>query len=500
MHTARHLTATMADVIVIGGGVNGTAIARDAAGRGYSVTLLEQGDLAQATSSASTKLIHGGLRYLEQGHIWLVRKALKEREILLKSAPHIIWPLRFVLPLAAQSRPQWMIRSGLKLYDHLAKRDVLPESEALNLTQHELGQPLSPGYTQGFAYSDCWVDDARLVVLQAVDAARNNARIHTRTQVTEIIPDNGTWRVHTQGGHTYRARMVINAAGPWVQSLANLVETQATAPHVRLVRGSHIVVNALHEGDQAFILQQPDGRIVFAIPYEGRFTLIGTTDIDHGTNPNAPAICTPDEITYLCAAVNRYFKTLITPQDVVWHYSGVRPLFDKGHGKAQAASRDYHVHTHAQAGAPMVSVYGGKITTCRVLAEDVCKSIEKHLGARARSWTARGQLPGGAITEGDFVNFLDDLVGMYPWLEGDILFRYARCYGSLAGYILQGATSRASLGRDFGCGVFEAELQYLKSREWARTSHDILWRRSKLGLHITPETRAAIKDYMGEGA
>lgn len=487
------------DLAIIGGGVNGTAIARDAAGRGFSVVLLERGDLASGTSSASTKLIHGGLRYLEYGELRLVKKALAEREVFLNTAPHIVSPLRFVLPLAHGARPAWMVKIGLGLYDHLARRDVLPDSQQLDLSQHAFGKSLFGNTQVGFAYSDCWVDDSRLVVLQAIDALRNGAHIHTRTGVRDLTPSDGGWEIETDSNHRVSARMVINAAGPWVRQLLDKNGLASTlSPKVRLVRGSHIVVPAIYTGEQAYLLQQPDHRIVFAIPYEGKFTLIGTTDIEHIEGVDVPPVCTPAEAEYLCGAVNRFFTKQIQLSQIVWSYSGVRPLFDDGRGKAAAVTRDYHLYTQTHAGAPMLSVYGGKITTARALAETAMKDIETALGIKAGPWTNHVPLPGGDIIENDFDEFLGDMAGIYYWFDVDNLVRYARSYGTWMTRILGRAERYAQLGRSFGGGLYEAEVEYLRGVEWARTSEDILWRRSKLGLHTGPETLASLKRHLGE--
>lgn len=486
------------DLAIIGGGVNGTAIARDAAGRGHSVVLLERGDLGGATSSASTKLIHGGLRYLEYGELRLVKKALAEREVFLKAAPHIVWPMRFVLPLPDGARAPWMVRLGLGLYDHLARRDVLPNAETIN-DGHTYLQPLFGNLRGCFAYSDCWVDDARLVILQALDAQRQGAEIWPRTGVRDLTPNNGLWEIETDTDRRIHARMVVNASGPWVRKLldANGL-ADAKTPKVRLVRGSHIVVPAVYDGDQSYLLQQPDGRIVFAIPYEKRFTLIGTTDVEHEGGPDLPPACTQNEAEYLCDAVNRHFIKQTLPAHIVWSYSGVRPLFDDGRGKAAAVTRDYHFHMGSHAGARILSVYGGKITTARQLAEAAMEKIEPVIGEKACPWTSGGILPGGDMVDGDFTEFLADMAAHYHWFEAEDLWRYARAYGTWLPQILGRATATEQLGRNFGGGLFEAEVDYLRSVEWARTSEDILWRRTKLGLHVGADTVSALRRYMGE--
>lgn len=486
------------DIAIIGGGVNGTAIARDAAGRGYSVVLFERGDLASATSSSSTKLIHGGLRYLEYGELRLVQKALREREVFLKTAPHIVAPMRFVLPLSENTRKPWIIRLGLGLYDHLARRDVLADSENIDFTKHPFGEPLFGNFQRGFAYSDCWVDDARLVVLQAVDAARNGAHIYTRLPVRDITPHSGGWDIETENNARVHARMVINAGGPWVRRV--LEQNGLTAPNtprVRLVRGSHIVVPAIFAGDQAYLLQQPDGRVVFAIPYENKFTLIGTTDVDHAALDEKP-ICSAEEAAYLCDASNRFFSRQIAPMDIVWTYAGIRPLFDDGKGKAASVTRDYQLYNQRLDNAPLLSVYGGKITTARALADRAMDYIGRDIGWRAGSWTANVPLPGGDMLEGDFAEFVGDIAAMYPGLEAEMLLRQARAYGTWMTRFLGAAQKSSDLGRDFGGGLFEAEVEYMRNVEWARTAEDILWRRSKIGLHTGPDTLAALKRHLGE--
>jgi glycerol-3-phosphate dehydrogenase len=497
-HTT-NIAHSIYDVAIIGGGVNGTAIARDLAGRGHKVVLLEGGDLGAATSSASTKLIHGGLRYLEYGELRLVKKALIEREVFLKSAPHIVWPMRFVLPLNKQSRPSWMVKIGLGLYDHLARRDVIPNSEQLKSPEHVFRKILRDNASDCFAYSDCWVDDARLVVLQAMDAQRQGADIRVRTGVRFINPIAQGWAIQTDTGEHLAARMVVNATGPWVRQFLDQNNlTQANTPDVRLVRGSHIIVPALYEGEQSYLLQQPDGRVVFAIPYEEKFTLIGTTDVEHTGGADVQPVCTPEEAMYLCDAVNRYFINQINTGQILFSYSGVRPLFDDGRGKAAAVTRDYHLHTASHAGSKIMSVFGGKITTARALAEHATNEIQKIIGHKAGPWTSQGVLPGGDMVESDFPEFLGDMAAVYTWFEAENLYRYARCYGTYLTRILGHKTNPDQLGINFGGGLFEAEVNYLINNEWARTADDILWRRTKLGLHVTPETVNALKRYLGE--
>jgi len=470
------------DLCVIGGGINGAGIARDAAGRGLSVLLVEQGDLAGATSSASTKLIHGGLRYLEYFEFGLVRHALQEREVLLGLAPHIIKPLEFVLPHDNSLRPAWMIRLGLLLYDYLGKRQTLPASKRITLK----GGPLEDRYVTGFSYADCWVDDSRLVVLNAMSAAECGAKILTRTKCEKLQPDrkNNCWTIHLQDNVKMTARMVVNAAGPWVRELLEQSNLAGTAvPLIRLVKGSHIIVKRMYEGNHAYILQQPDRRIVFAIPYENEFTLIGTTEAEFRGNPY-DAIATSDEIRYLCEAVNRSFRAKTKPEDVLWTYSGVRPLLDDGDLKATAVTRDYKLVYDDSNGPPIMSVFGGKITTYRHLAEEAVNHLSGMEG-----WTAGKVLPGGNIP--DFDTFLADKIKQHNSFPAELIRRYARSYGRRMDRFLKGPA-----GIDFGGGLYEAEVRYLVENEWARTAEDILWRRSKLGLHTPPETAENLDSFL----
>jgi len=490
------------DLLVIGGGINGAGIARDAAGRGLKVVLVEQSDLASATSSASTKLIHGGLRYLEYGEFRLVREALIERERLLGLAPHIIWPLRFVLPHPPGLRPAWMIRLGLFLYDHLGGRQRLPKSHAVDLTRDPRGAGLDPSITRGYVYSDCWVEDARLVVLNALDAAERGAEILTRTRfvTAEKAGDHWVATLEDVGDGTRRrieAPILVNAAGPWVGEVLRqrLGDPAGKAP--RLVKGSHIVVPRLFEGDHAYILQNPDKRIVFAVPYEGKFTLVGTTDIPYQADPGQVAI-DPDETAYLTETVSRYFKRKVTPADVVWAYSGVRPLYDDAAANASAVTRDYVLDVQGAKGEPvLLSIFGGKITTFRRLAEHALEKLEPFLASPTRAWTATAPLPGGDLPGADFEAFLARLQRTRPWLPADLARRLARAYGSRVERLLGDATDLPGLGQDFGGGLTQAEVTYLRDQEWARTAEDVLWRRSKLGLHVPPATRDALRAFFG---
>jgi glycerol-3-phosphate dehydrogenase len=490
--------SVVADLLIVGGGVNGAGIARDAVGRGMSVVLCEQGDLAGATSSASTKLIHGGLRYLEYYEFRLVREALQEREVLLRAAPHIIWPLRFVLPHDSSMRPAWMVRIGLFLYDHLGKRKLLPGSHGVDLTSAPAGKPLSGGFTKAFEYSDCWVEDSRLVVLNAMDAKARGAEILTRTRCEKAERRDGLWEatlvdVTTGATRTVRARALVNAAGPWVREMIAKRTGVTVDKSVRLVKGSHIVVPKMFEGEHAYIFQNDDRRIVFAIPYERDFTLIGTTDLDYSGDPGAVAI-SQDEIAYMCRAVSRYFAKPVRESDVVWTYSGVRPLFDDASGNASAVTRDYVLEMDEPAGqAPMLSIFGGKITTFRRLAEEATEKLGKALGKSGATWTADAPLPGGDIANADFAGFLTGLKRSRPWLPDALALRLARAYGTRVERLLGDAKGLGDLGIDFGGGVFEAELDYAAREEFAMTGDDFLWRRSKLGLHLD----AAIRDAIG---
>ena len=504
------------DVLVVGGGVNGAGIARDLAGRGARVLLCEKDDLASHTSSASTKLIHGGLRYLEYREFGLVRKALGEREVLLKGAPHIMWPLRFVMPHdpgPRAMRPVWMIRLGLFLYDHLARREVLPGSRTVDLRRHPAGAPLDPRFTRGFVYSDGWVEDARLVVLCAVDAAARGATVLTRTACVDAVRRGGGWQVRLQGpggAREVRARALVNAAGPWAARFLVEQAHAAGTRHLRLVRGSHIVVPKLFDHDHAYLFQIADGRIVFAIPYEGEFTLIGTTDVEH-QGAIGEARADPEEIAYLCAEASRYFAVPVRPEDVVWTYSGVRPLLDDESGNPAAVTRDYRLELDRADGAPLLSVWGGKITTFRKLAEEAAERLLPVLAASAPlgpAWTAHSPLPGGdlrawlgadapppAAVAATFERFAAALAGRFPAAPGAVVRRLARAYGTRAEAILRGG-----LGDEVAPGVFAAELHHLRDEEWACTGTDVLWRRSKLGLHLGADERAAVDAWMAAAA
>jgi len=487
------------DVFIVGGGINGVGIARDAAGRGLSVVLCEKDDLASHTSSASSKLIHGGLRYLEHYEFGLVRKALTEREVLLRAAPHLIRPLRFVLPHDQGQRPAWIIRIGLFLYDHLARRTLLPASCNVDLRRHETGLPLKDRLTRGFMYSDGWVDDARLVVLNAIDAAEKGARILTRTRCDRVVRQSGGWRAILHDAHgavtEVTARCLINACGPWAGHFLHSCAPQSSVKTVRLVKGSHIVVKRLFEHDHAYIFQHSDGRIVFAIPYERDFTLIGTTDIEYHGDPDSVTI-DADEIAYLCALSNRYFRKSIAPDAVVWSYAGVRPLVEDGTTSAADVTRDYRLEFDT-AGAPLLSIFGGKITTFRRLAQQAVDLIAAPLANTHGHWTEHHCLPGGdpfgpqpvnrSVLE--FQGYVQHLQQRYAWLAPQLVARYAQAYGTRIAILLAQRHCLKDLGQEIAPGLFAAEVDYWMRHEWATCADDMLWRRSKLGLHLPGNTQ-----------
>ncbi len=485
------------DLVVVGGGVNGAGVACDAAGRGLKVLLCEAGDLACATSSASSKLIHGGLRYLEHYAFGLVREALGEREILLANAPHIVWPLRFVLPHTAASRPRWMLRAGLFLYDHLARRRRIPASQSVDLKASPLGAVLQPQIRHGFAYWDCWVDDARLVVLNARAAADRGADVRTRTRFAGARAQDGGWCVRLTDAASgdvceVHARAIVNAAGPWTASVLGAIDgvriDGARLPGVRLVKGSHIVVPRLVPGEDALILQNADGRVVFVLPFETDFSLIGTTDVAFDGDPRHVSIDAA-EIDYLAAAVSGYLARPITRDDVVWCYAGVRPLYDDDDGKpAQEVSRDYHLDVReGPGGAMVVSVFGGKITTYRHLAEEVMGRLAPILGHAGPAWTAHAPLPGGDIADGDVTRLIARLGETYSGLPLALVMALVRRHGSETARVLGDARTVADLGAHVGHDLYAREVAYLKEREWARTPEDVLWRRTKAGLHLDAE-------------
>jgi glycerol-3-phosphate dehydrogenase len=485
------------DLAVIGGGVNGAGIARDAAGRGATVLLLEAGDLAGGTSSASTKLIHGGLRYLEHYEFALVRESLGERERLWAIAPHIIWPMRFVLPYVKGLRPVWLLRLGLWLYDHIGGRRLLPKTRTVALERHPAGAPLRDGHAAGFEYSDCWVDDARLVVLNAVDAAEHGATVLTRTPMTAARREGEHWLIETPAGQ-FRASALINAGGPAVTTVLGAI-SEPTDFAMRLVRGSHIVVRKLFDHSYAYFFQLPDGRIFFAIPYEEQFTLIGTTDAEHN-GPLDHVEASAAEIEYLCEGVNRYFAHAITPADVVWSFAGVRPLIDDGSGRPEAATRGYRLDLSApDEGAPLLSVYGGKITTYRHLAEEAVDLLAPRLTALSGpAWTASRPLPGGDFAVDGVRELAAQLQALHPFLTDHEALRIARAYGTRAHDWLGDAKDRADVGIDFGAGLSQAEVDYLRRVEWARTAEDVLWRRTKMGLRLDAAQVAGLADYLAD--
>ncbi len=508
------------DVFIIGGGVNGCGIARDAAGRGLKVGLAEMNDLAGGTSSSSTKLFHGGLRYLEYFEFRLVREALIERETLLSAMPHISWPLRFVLPFHAEMRfdaetptsrlltrvmpwmkgrrPVWLLRLGLFLYDSLGSRKLLPGTASIDLTTAPEGRPLQKAYQRAFEYSDCWVDDSRLVVLNARDATARGATILTRTKVVAATAQDGIWSVTLESGgtrSTVQARALVNAGGPWGGIVAHDLADGTGKDTVRLVRGSHIVTRKLYDHDKCYFFQGPDGRIIFAIPYEQDFTLIGTTDKDHDT-PDSPPTCTDEEKTYLLEFANRFFETPVTEEDIVWTYSGVRPLYDDGASSATAATREYVLKLDDTTGAPIVNVFGGKITTYRRLAEAVLAKLGTVLDGTGADWTAGVPLPGGDFPVDGVAKLGNDLKTQFAFLDERWAGRLVRMYGTDAARMLDGARGRNDLGEDFGATITARELDWAVDKEWARTGEDFLWRRSKLGLQLDAAGAARVDAYI----
>ncbi len=487
------------DLAIIGGGINGAGIARDAAGRGARVLLLEAGDLAQGTSSASTKLIHGGLRYLEHREFALVREALREREALWKIAPHLIRPMRFVLPYAPGLRPRWLLRLGLFLYDHIGGRKLLPATDSIDLTTHPAGKSLRPGITKGFEYSDGWVDDARLVVLNALDAVERGATVLTRTPLMAARREGDVWLLDTPQGQ-FRARGLVNAAGP---AVLEVMGRAGEAPDyaMRLVRGSHVVVPKLFDHPYAYFFQLADGRIFFAIPYEDDFTLIGTTDADH-TGPLTHVKASAEEIAYLCEAASSYFAKGVTPADVVWSYAGVRPLIEDQSGKPEEATRGYRLElSEPEDGAVLLAIYGGKITTYRHLAEEAVDLLATQLSAlHGPAWTCDKPLPGGDFARGGTEALAASYAVRHPFLDNNEALRIARAYGTRAARWLGEAQLRSDLGTDFGNGLSAAELAYLRQVEWACTAQDVLWRRTKLGLRFTAEQVAVLEAALAEKA
>jgi glycerol-3-phosphate dehydrogenase len=491
------------DLLVIGGGINGTGIARDAVGRGLTVALVEQSDLASATSSAATKLIHGGLRYLEFFEFRLVREALMERERLLGIAPHIIRPLEFVWPHVAALRPRWQIRLGLFLYDHLGSRKRLPSSRSVRIAGTHYGAPLQPSIRRGFTYADCWADDSRLVALNALDAAERGATIHTRTRFLAAQPGRGHWIAEctqraTGRRFTIRARAIVNAAGPWVeQSLSRVAGVPPSMTQVRLVKGSHIVVPKLYEGDHAYTLQNVDGRVIFMIPYEDEYTVVGTTDLEYEGDP-AQVRISEDEVHYLCDAANRYLRKPIGPADVRWTYSGVRPLLDDEAANVSKVTRDYRLElTQTHDGLAFLSIFGGKITTYRKLAEAALEKLRPIIGGSPRDWTDQSPLPGGDIPRGDFPAFVASVRERWSFLPAEWALRLARAYGTRIANVLGNASRLEDLGTHFGAGLTQAEIEYVRKHEWAVTAEDVLWRRTKRGLHMKQSERDAVLRFLG---
>lgn len=514
-------TANPVDIFIVGGGINGCGIARDAAGRGLTVALAEKDDLAAATSSASTKLFHGGLRYLEQFEFRLVRESLRERETLLTAMPHISWPLRFVMPYHGDMRfastaalarllkwtmpwlngrrPAWLLRLGLFIYDHLGGRKILPGTESIALAHDPRGAPLQARFAKGFEYSDCWVEDSRLVVLNARDARRRGATIMTRTKVIGATVKSGLWHItleDTMSGHRSQicAKTMINAAGPWVASLANTVTSQPTQAKLRLVRGSHIITKQLYTHDRAYFLQGTDGRIIFTIPYEQDYTLIGTTDVAHA-DAAEPPVCSPEEEEYLLTFVSRYFAKPVSQDDIVARFSGVRPLYDDGANSASTTTRDYVLQLDNTAGAPMLNIFGGKITTFRKLAESVLQEIAAFHPDAGTPWTAGVALPGGDFPVDGYDDLLASFSRRYPFLAPAVLRRLLRTYGTEVPAVLGDAQTLAALGDHFGAGIYAAELQWSQAHEFTQTAEDFLWRRTKLGLRVTADQQQAIAHY-----
>ncbi|MBV1864930.1 MAG: glycerol-3-phosphate dehydrogenase [Rhodobacteraceae bacterium] len=508
------------DLFVIGGGINGVGIARDAVGRGLSVTLAEMGDLASATSSASTKMFHGGLRYLEYFEVGLVRKALIEREVLLSAMPHISWPMRFVLPYHKDQRfegetptsklmnivmpwmrgrrPAWLIRLGLFMYDNLGGRKILPATRTVDLKSDPVGAPLKEKYAKAFEYSDCWVEDSRLVVLNARDAELRGAQIWIRTKVTRAERVGDLWEITTEsavGEKITKARMIVNSGGPWVGDIIRKVAHFNSTAGVRLVRGSHIVTGKLFDHDKGYFFQGTDGRIIFAIPYESDFTLIGTTDKDHGDADITPE-CTDEERDYLCRFASEYFKRPVSADDVVWSYSGVRPLYDDGASSASAATRDYVLTVNQTGGAPILNVFGGKITTYRKLAEHALAEIAPFFPGLTGDWTAGVALPGGDFPVDGVAVLISDLQISYPFLNDFTVKRLVRAYGTNARKMLGDAETSADLGQDFGVGLMQNEVRWLMQNEYAQRAEDVVWRRNKLGLRMTKRQIAVLDDWM----
>lgn len=483
------------DLLIVGGGINGAGIARDAAGRGLSVMLVEKDDLAQHTSSASTKLVHGGLRYLEHYEFRLVRESLKEREVLLRNAPHIIWPLRFVLPHDTDLRPAWLLRLGLFLYDNIGGRKLLPPTRRVNLRKAPHTGVLEPRLTKGFEYSDCWVEDSRLVVLNALDARERGARVETRTACTALHRNGNHWVAALSSGETVTAKAIVNAAGPWVDDILGRALPAGNHENLRLVKGSHLVVPQLFEGEHCYIFQNGDGRIVFAIPYEHDFTLLGTTDVTYEGDPDAVHI-DDAERAYICDAVNEYLATDVHPQDAVWSYSGVRPLYDDKASSNSTVTRDYMFELDGGGDVPpILSIFGGKITTYRKLAEHALKQLRQDGLEMGRDWTRDVHLPGGRMDPGYVDDFIVEWQQRLPGFPQKGIARMVRAYGTRIERILGGKNGVGDCGAHIGGDLYAAELAYLVEEEFARCADDVLWRRSKLGLHLDDAGKQAVGDW-----
>ncbi|MEE9335288.1 MAG: glycerol-3-phosphate dehydrogenase [Granulosicoccaceae bacterium] len=488
------------DLVVIGAGINGAGIARDAVGRGLKVLLCEKDDIAEHTSSASTKLIHGGLRYLEHYDFKLVRHALKEREVLLRAAPHIIWPLRFILPHHKDLRPRWLIRLGLFIYDHIGGRKILPASNSVNLRTHVAGEALKNQYTSGFEYSDCWVQDSRLVVLNVMDASEKGCAVLTRTEETDLHRNPKHWSVtlfEKESGQTRNVTTtaVVNAAGPWVEKTLSLDEKHEIKHGIRLVKGSHVVVPEIFGHPYTYIFQNADNRIIFAVPYENKYTLLGTTNVEVEGQPGEQTT-EGWEVSYICETASVYFDKEINPEDAVWAYTGVRPLYDDASTNASKVTRDYKLDLDTKSGAPILSVYGGKLTTYRKLSEDALDMLTPVLGVKNPAWTFSAVLPGGDIVDANYDAFVSQMGEQFPWLDVDVLNDYTRNYGTRMTLLIGSAESINDLGADFSGGLFQCEVDYLMRNEWAKEVEDILWRRSKKGLVINEEGISRLEEYM----
>ena len=496
----KNTTATDFDLVVIGGGINGAGIARDATGRGLSVMLCEKDDIAEHTSSSSTKLIHGGLRYLEHYDFMLVRHALQEREVLLSMAPHIIWPLRFILPHHKSLRPRWMIRLGLFLYDHIGGRKILPKSNSVDLSKHVAGEVLKDTFDHGFEYSDCWVQDARLVVLNLIDAHERGCDVRIRTEVTDLTRLDDHWNIkmidHVTGEHSsVTAKLIVNASGPWVDKTLDLDSEHDSRYSTRLVKGSHIVVPKLYDHPYTYIFQHTDNRVLFAIPYEKDYTLLGTTDMEIEGDPGAVTI-DQEETDYICSAVSEYFDTTIKPESVVWSYAGVRPLYDDASSNASKVTRDYKLDLDVRKNVPVLSVYGGKITTYRKLADQAVDMLSDHLPVEKSDWTATTPLPGGDMPNADFDAYTDQKIKQFSWLDEKLVRVYTRDYGTRIDKLLAECKKSEDLGQHFGGNLYQREVDYLVNSEWARSSDDILWRRTKKGLTLSGENIKALDQYL----